>query len=286
MYAITGASGQLGRKVVKSLLKHVPASEIVALARDPSRIADLGVQGRAADYMVPSSLDDAFKGIRTLLLISTNSMETRKQEHANVIAAARKAGVKRFVYTSLLHADQWTHWFAGDHTQTEAWLRESGLNFTVLRNGWYWENHTVSIAPSLPHGGMIGSAGDALISWASRQDFADAAAVVMTTAGHEGVTYELAGDKGYRLADLAGEVARQLGKPFAYHNLSEAQHAGVLEQAGLPKPFAEMMAQVEAQGVATGVLHEDNGVLGKLIGRPTASLSEAVAEALAAIKPA
>lgn len=128
---------------------------------------------------------------------------------------------------------------------------------------------------------MIGSAGEAIISWASRQDFADAAVIAMTTPGHEGKTYELGGDKGYRMADVATEVARQTGKPYVYENLTEAQHAGVLEQIGLPKMLAEVIAGVEAQGVATGVLHEDNGELSEFIARPTATLAEAVSEALA-----
>lgn len=282
MYAVTGATGQLGRKVVASLLERVPASEIVALARDPDKAQDLGVATRHADYHAPATLEAAFAGIDTLLLISSNGMDTRRQEHADVIAAAKKVGVGRIVYTSLLHAEDWNHWFAGDHLETEALIRASGLPFTILRNGWYWENHTVAIAPSLPHGAMIGSAGRGLVSWASRQDFAEAAAVVMTTEGHAGRTYELAGDEAHRLSDLAAEVARRTGRPFVYRDLSEADHAAALAQAGLPPRFAAMVAEVEARGVSTGVLHEDVGVLKRLIGRKTTTLEQAVAEALAA----
>jgi NAD(P)H dehydrogenase (quinone) len=222
----------------------------------------------------------ALQGIDTLLLVSSNSMETRQQDHANVIAAAKTAGVKRLIYTSLLHAERWKHWFAADHLQTEAMLKASGLDFTILRNGWYFENHTVSIPPSLAHGAMIGSAGRGLVSWAARQDFADAAAAVMTSAGHEGRTYELAGDAAYRLDDLAAEVSRQSGRPFAYRDLTEAQHAAALEQVGLPALFAAMIAAVEAQDVSTGVLQEEGGALRALIGRPTTSLADAVADAL------
>jgi NAD(P)H dehydrogenase (quinone) len=282
MYAVTGATGQLGRKVVASLLERVPASEIVALARDPDKAQDLGVATRHADYLAPATLEAAFAGIDTLLLISSNGMDTRRQEHADVIAAAQKVGVGRIVYTSLLHAEDWNHWFAGDHLETEALIRASGLPFTILRNGWYWENHTVAIAPSLPYGAMIGSAGRGLVSWASRQDFAEAAAVVMTTEGHAGRTYELAGDEAHRLSDLAAEVARRTGRPFVYRDLSEADHAAALAQAGLPPRFAAMVAEVEARGVSTGVLHEDVGVLKRLIGRKTTTLEQAVAEALAA----
>ena len=282
MYAVTGATGQLGRKVIDSLLKRVKASDVVALVRDPAKAKDLGVEARAADYSAPATLDAALKGIDTLLLISSSSFDTRQQEHANVIAAARKAGVKHLIYTSLLHAEHWKHSFANDHTGTEVLIKESGLTYTILRNGWYWENHTAAIPPSLPHGGMIGAAGDALISWASRQDFADAAATVLTTSGHEGKTYELAGDKAYRLADVATEVARQTGKPFAYTNLTQEQYAGALEQFGLPKPIAAMLGEMEVQGVATGVLHDDGGQLAELAGHPTTTLSDAITQALSA----
>ncbi|MBB4952197.1 NAD(P)H dehydrogenase (quinone) [Agrobacterium vitis] len=282
MFGVTGATGQLGQKVIKSLLSRVSADQIVALVRDPAKAGPLGVQARAADYFVPASLEDSLTGVQSLLLISSSSMENRAQQHENVINAAKKAGVQHIVYTSLLHADRWTHWFSGDHTRTEAALKASGVTYTILRNGWYWENHTVAIAPSLAHGALIGSAGEGLVSWASRQDFADAAVRVLATPGHERKTYELAGDKAYRLADLAAEVTRQTGKPYSYQNLTEAQHAGVLEQIGLPKMLAEVVAGVEAQGVSTGVLHDDDGALSQLIGRPTTTLSEAVAEALAA----
>lgn len=280
MYAVTGATGQLGRRVVNSLLKRVSPDRITALARDPVKAGDLGVTARAADYNRPDLLEAALAGVDTLLLVSSSSMDTRQQEHANVIAAAKTVGVKRLIYTSLLHAERWKHWFATDHLATEDLLKASGLDFAVLRNGWYWENHTVAIQPSLAHGAMIGSAGTGLVSWAARQDFADAAAVVMTSEGHAGRTYELAGDTAYRLADLAAEVSRQTGRPFGYHDLTQGQHTAALEQVGLPARFAALLAEVEAQDVSTGVLHEDGGALQALIGRPTTTLAEAVAEAL------
>ncbi|MFX6933836.1 KR domain-containing protein, partial [Acinetobacter baumannii] len=93
--------------------------------------------------------------------------------------------------TSLLHADRWAPAFARDHVVTEERLKDSGLAYTILRNGWYWENHTAAFGASLAHGMMVGSAGEARISWASRQDFADAASAVLTGGGHAGNTYEL-----------------------------------------------------------------------------------------------
>ncbi|MGY3452976.1 SDR family oxidoreductase [Bradyrhizobium sp. USDA 4353] len=281
MYAVTGATGQLGRKVIAGLRERAPASDIVAIVRDPGKAAELGVASRAGDYADPAGLERAFSGVSKLLLISSNAFGTRQVEHANVIATAKRAGVGYIVYTSLLRAEQWTPSFARDHVETERWIRESGLTYTILRNGWYWENHTATLSLALGHGVLIGSAGDAPISWASRRDFADAAVSVLTSPGHDGQTYELAGDHAHTLAELAAEAADQSAQPVAYQNLTEAEHAAFYERAGLPPPIAAMLAEVEAQGVASGVLRDDSRTLSRLIGRPTQSLREAVTEALA-----
>ena len=279
MYAVTRATGHLGRKVVARLREFVPSSEIVAVVRDARKAADLGVGIRTADYADPRALEGALAGIERLLLISSSSFGTRQAEHANVIAAAKTAGVGHLVYTSLLHADRWEPSFAKDHTETEKWIAESGLVHTILRNGWYWENHTTNLNVALGYGQLIGSAGTALISWASRKDFADAAVTVLTGKGHEGKVYELAGDTAHTLGDIAAEAASQSGQPLVYRNLTQAEHASFYESVGLPPPVAAMLAEVEAKGVAAGVLHDDSRTLSRLIGRPTLSLQQAVIEA-------
>ena len=151
---------------------------------------------------------------------------------------------------------------------TEQWLKALGVDYTILRNGWYWENNTPRFPAAVQFGSLIGGAGDAEVSWASRQDFADAAVAVLTGAGHEGETYELAGDKAYTLTDLAREAERQINKPVAYANLSETDFAATLEKVGLPKPMALLAAEIEARGVSTGVLKDGSGNLSRLIGRP------------------
>ncbi len=157
-----------------------------------------------------------------------------------------------------------------------------GADYTILRNGWYWENNTSQRPVAAQSGALIGAAGDAEISWASRQDFADAAVAVMTGTGHVGHTYELAGDTAFTLQDLAAEATRQCGRPVRYANLSEADLAATLERAGLPRPVALMVAEIEARGVAMGCLKDASGALSKLIGRPTQTIESAVAEALRA----
>src|SRR6185312_3257610 len=147
--AVTGATGQLGRLVIEKLKGSKPAAEIVALARTPSKAADLDVAAREADYARPETLEKAFAGANTLLLISSSEIGQRTIQHRNVIAAARKAGVGRIVYTSLLHADTSALSLADEHRATESDVKGSGIPFTILRNGWYTENHTGSVGGAI-----------------------------------------------------------------------------------------------------------------------------------------
>lgn len=278
--AVTGATGQLGRLVIEQLKSRVGAGALLALVRDPAKAAGLGVTARAADYGRPETLAPALAGVETLLLISSSEVGQRVAQHRNVIDAARAAGVGRIVYTSLLHADVSPLSLAAEHLETEAMVKASGLAFTVLRNGWYTENYTGSLAAAVAHGALIGSAGEGRISWAARADFAEAAAVVLTTPGHEGRVYELAGDDAYTLAGLAAEVSRQAGKAVAYNNLPPADYAGALAGFGLPPALAQAIASWDVDA-SNGALFDDGRVLSRLIGRPTTPLSQVVAAALA-----
>ncbi len=278
--AITGASGHLGRLVVPRLRAALPTTDIVALARSPEKAADLGVAVRAADYDKPDTLDAALAGADTLLLISSSDIGRRVEQHTNVIAAAKGAGVKRIVYTSLLHADTSSLSLATEHVATEAALKDSGLVHTVLRNGWYSENHTASIPAALQAGFFAGSAGDGRISAATRADFADAAVAVLAGEGHDGKVYELAGDAPYTLSELAAELSRQVGREIPYRNLPPAEYAALLREAGISDAYAEAIAQFDVDA-STGALFDDGRELSRLIGRPTTPLADAVAEALA-----
>lgn len=279
--AITGASGQLGRLVIERLRAKVPASDIVALVRTPSKAADLGVQVREADYTRPDTLNKALAGVDTLLMISGSEVGQRVAQHRNVIEAAKKAGVKRVVYTSLLHAERSTLGLAPEHVETEALLKSSGLSITLLRNGWYTENYTASVGPAVANSALIGSAGQGKIASAARADYADAAVSALTTAGHEGKTYELAGDSAYTLAELAAEISRQTGKDIPYKDLPVADYTAALVAAGVPAPWPEALPLLDAEA-AKGALFDDSQVLSKLIGRPTTSLKDSVAAALKA----
>lgn len=277
--AITGASGQLGRLIIERLRTKVSASDIVALVRTPSKATDLGVAVREADYTRPETLDKALDGIDTLMMISGSEVGQRVPQHRNVIEAAKKAGVKGVVYTSLLHAERSTLSLAPEHVETEALLKASGLSITLLRNGWYTENYTASVPAAVAHGALIGSAGQGRIASAARADYADAAVTVLTSAGHEGRTYELTGDAAYTLAELAAEISRQTGKDIPYKDLPPADYTAALIAGGVPAPWPEALPAFDVEA-AKGALFDDGRVLSRLIGRPTTSLKESVAAAL------
>lgn len=277
--AVTGATGQLGRLVIEGLRAKLPAADIVALVRSLSKAADLGVEAREADYSRPDTLSRALDGVETLLLISSSEVGQRVAQHRHVIDAAQAAGVTRVVYTSLLHADRSTLSLALEHVETEALLRASGLRVTLLRNGWYTENYTASVGSAVAHGAFIGSAGDGRIASAARADYADAAVAVLTTPGHEGKTYELAGDSAYTLAELAAEIARQTGKDIPYRNLPPADFSAALRGAGVPAPWPEALAAIDVE-VSKGALFDDGRALSSLIGRATTPLTVSVAAAL------
>lgn len=282
MIAITGATGQLGRLVVAQLLDRVPAADIVAAVRSPAKAADLaarGIEVRLADYDDPDTLATALQGIDKLLLISSSELGRRARQHGNVIAAAVRAGVDLIAYTSVLHADDSPLGLAEEHRQTEAALAASNVPYVLLRNGWYMENYAAAIPAALEHGAVIGSAGDGRISAAPREDFAAAAAAVLTRDGQAGRTYELAGDDAFTLTELADEIARQSGRPVAYRNLSQADHAAALIDAGLPEPVAGLLADSDA-GVAQGALYDDGQALSRLIGRRTTPLAALVSRTL------
>ena len=281
MIVVTGASGQLGRLVIDSLLARMPAGQIVAAVRNPERVADLaalGVQVRQADYNQPDSLVRAFAGADKVLLISSSEVGQRVAQHAAVITAAQQDKVKLLAYTSLLHADRSPLGLAAEHQQTEALLRDSGLPVVLLRNGWYTENYLANIPSALEHGLLLGSAGDGRIASAARADYAEAAAIVLTRDQQAGLVYELAGDSGYTLAELAGEISRHAGRTIPYQDLPQGEFQSILLGAGLPEGLAALLADSDA-GASQGGLFDDSHQLSELLGRPTTSLATLVAAA-------
>lgn len=281
MIAVTGATGQLGQLVIKHLLNKVEPQQIVALVRNIEKAASLtslGVQVRQADYSKPETLESALDGVAKLLLISSSEVGQRATQHKNVIDAAKKAGVELLAYTSLLHADTSPLALAEEHVVTEAYLKQAEAPHVLLRNGWYTENYLASVAPALANGGFIGCAQDGKISSAAREDYAEAAAAVLTSeAEQNGKVYELSGDEAYTLSELSALISKKSGKAIPYINMEEADFAKALEGAGLPAPFAAVLANSDT-GASQGALYDDSKTLSALIGHPTKSLEQLISD--------
>ncbi len=282
MIVVTGATGQLGQLVIAALLKKTAASNIVAAVRNVEKakgLAALGVQVRQADYNQPASWDAALKGADKVLLISSSEIGQRARQHRSVIDAAKRAGVKLLAYTSVLHCDTSVLGLAGEHKETEGYIRASGLPHVLLRHGWYTENYTMGVQGALAHGAVYGCAGNGKIASATRADYAEADALAITADNQAGKIYELAGDSAYTLAELAAEISRQSGKNIGYTNMPEADYKALLIKVGLPEPLAALLSDSDT-GVSKGALFDDGHQLSKLIGRPTTPLAKTVEAAL------
>lgn len=282
-FFVTAGSGQLGQLVVAALARRAGPAAVAAIVRDPTRAASLfpeGVTIRQGDYERPDTLDAAFAGAERLLLISSNAVGQRVAQHRNAIEAAKRAGVARIAYTSVLRADTSKLALADEHLQTEALIAASGLPYALLRNGWYTENYTASIPAALAHGAVIGSAKDGRIAGAARADYAEAAvAALLDEDAPSDAVHELAGDEAFTMAEFAAELSRQAGREIPYIDMPEAEYRAALVTAGLPEPYAALIAD-SSTATADGAVFDDGHALSRLIGRPTTPLAATIAEAL------
>lgn len=281
---VTGATGQLGRLTVEALLRRgVPAADIIATGRDIAGIKDLadrGVTVRRADFADTDGMVEAFVGADRLLLVSASvPVGERVANHRRVIDAAASAGVSLVAYTSTTHADTATTVIGATHGETEEYLRDRGVPSVLLRNSWYLENYTSQLPQILRNGAVVGAAGEGRISAASRADYAEAAAVVLTAEGHTGAVYELGGDESFTLTELAAAISAAAGKQVTYQDLPVSGLNQALAAAGLPAELAEVLADAD-RGMNRGEMYTDSGDLRRLIGRPPVTLAEALAAAL------
>ncbi|MGC0365554.1 NAD(P)H dehydrogenase (quinone) [Rhodococcus sp. 27YEA15] len=275
--AVTGATGNLGRHVVEALIdRGTPAADIVAVVRNPQKAADLaanGVDVKEADYGDVAALEAALVGVDRLILISGSEVGSRLPQHTNIVTAAKAAGVGFIAYTSILDAQHTPLKLAAEHKATEDLIAESGIPFAFLRNGWYWENFTADLAGTIERAVVVGAGGDGKIAAAARVDYAEAAAVVATTDGHDGAIYELGGDERLTYTELAAQISEFAGKPVVYQFVDEKAYEGILEGAGLPAPVAQILADSDA-GIAKGALDTESGDLQKLIGRSSTRFAD------------
>lgn len=283
MIAVTGANGQLGLKVIDALLVSHAPNDIVALVRTPDNASSLkekGVVVRKADYNLPETLSEALSGVSKLLLISGTEFGKRVEQHKTVINAAMHEKISLIAYTSLIKADTSPLLLAQEHKETEAYLKEINAPFVLLRNGWYTENYTENVASVLAMGAVAGAAKQGKISAASRQDYAEAAAAVLSAEQHYvGQTLELAGDTGFTLSEYAQAISKATQKQIEVVEMDEQTYRQALTDAGLPEGMAVAIADSEHYA-ASGWLNDDSKTLSGLIKRPTTSLNTSLNLAL------
>jgi len=281
-FLVTGAAGNLGALAVEALLdRGVAPGDVVATARDTDRLSAFAARGvvtRRLDYDDPASVEAALEGVHRVLLVSSSAVGQRVAQHRTVLEAAARKGVELVAYTSILRADSSSLALAVEHLATEQILTELGLPHVLLRNGWYFENYTAQVPVHLEHG-VVGAAGAGRISAAARADYAEAAAAALLADDSVGKVHELGGDESFTMADYAATLGELSGQAVAYVDLPQADYAAVLEAAGVPAPFAQILADSD-RGIAGGELYEGSGTLSALAGRPTTTLSDAVKAAL------
>jgi NAD(P)H dehydrogenase (quinone) len=273
--AIIGATGQLGGHTIDALLERgIPASDILALGRDAERLTALTEQGLRTATLDLEDVDGTatqLADIDKLLLISVGAPGQALAPRGNAIEAARRAGVGHLVYTSALQAPTTVLGLAAEHKATEELVTASGIPATFLRNGWYTENHQQDFTTARETGVIANSVGDGRLATASRRDFAEAAAVVLTTPGHEGRAYELSGDVAWSYEEFAATAGKVLGTPVRYEALTPEQEHKQLLAFGLDEGTAGFMVALNGN-MRDGALAPTPGDLARLIGHPTLPL--------------
>lgn len=281
---VTGATGQLGSRVVATVLERVPPEEVAVSVRNPEKAHGLrahGIDVRRGDFEDPASLDRAFAGIERLLLVSTDGdNETRLRQHRNAVAAAARAGVRFIAYTSLARAQSSPLGLGVVHRETEAAIRATGIPCSMLRNNWYLENEVGSIRGAVAGAPVITAAGNGRIGWVSRADLAEAAAVVLTGGGHENTVYELSGPP-RTYEEFAQAIGEVLGREVRVQHVDLTGYQRILDGFALPHYLLELLVDTQ-RGMRQGALDVESEHLEQLLGRPPASLKENVALTLAA----
>lgn len=282
---VTGATGKLGKKVVEHLLKTVPAGQLSVSVRNPEKAENLralGVDVRQGDFDVPESLDSAFAGVDRMLLISADGdNETRIRQHTNAVEAAVRAKVGFIAYTSLANAQDSKLFLAPTHQETEKAIMKTGIPYAFLRNNWYLENEISSVQGVLAGAPWVTSAGSGKVGWASQQDYAEAAAAVLSGTGHENTIYELSG-KPLSQEELASAVGKVLGKEVTVQQVDDETYAEIMKNAGVPDFVIPMLVSIQ-QGIREGNLEIESDDFEKVLGRPLTSLDDELRQLVRAL---
>ena len=282
---ITGASGQLGKSVIKHLLNKVEAKNLAVLVRNEEKASDLkplGIDVRIGDYTNYESLLAAFKGIDKLYFISGSDFEGRSKQHENVVNAAKEVGVKHVVYTSFMRKDESSaspiSFVVADHIETEIWLQESGMNYTFLRHNLYMDMLPLFMGENVLKTGVIYQpAGNGKVAFTLREDMAEVASHILTSKGHENKTYDITSDKAYSYNDIASILTDITGKTIAYSSPSVEEFNKTMTEAGVPEMYISLFAGF-AQAMEQGELDHCNSVMEQLIGRKATSMADYLRE--------
>lgn len=287
---VTGASGKLGREVLALLLDEhrVPAARIVAITRDPSKLAEFaqrGVQVRAGDFEKPETLPAAFAGVNRLLVISTDAVDRpgrRLTQHRNAVTAAENAGISHVVYTSMVAPDAASPVpFAADHRGTEEALEASKLGYTSLRMMWYMEGLFGKAAQPLATGKWFTAAGDGRTADVAHIDCARACAAALVSGEGGRRTLDITGPEALSAEDLAAAVGEAAGKTIEVVHITPEQLRESLQAAGLPPPVVEIVWSIDVN-TRMGRAGRVSGDFEKLTGRKPLRLRDWLAENRAA----
>jgi NAD(P)H dehydrogenase (quinone) len=284
--AVTGATGKLGRATLQFLLARGPAAESIRpIVRDLAKAHDLvdrKFDVAYGNYTDPALLEAAFSGVDKLLFISTSALgEERMLQHRNVVNAAKGAGVKHIIYTSVVKPAAVACFAASPgHFHTETLIRDSGIPYTFFRNNLYLDIIPFAFGSALATGTLVHSGGDGRIGFVAREDIAEALATVLTTDGHLNQAYPISVSREcYGLPEIATELGRATGKPIQYKPVSPDEFRQALEQASLPPPAVAMSVGL-GDAVRAGEFDLSHPALATLLRRPPISLRDFLAKTL------
>ena len=291
-YLVTGASGQLGQRVVHHLLETsgVAAGDIIAASRKPEQLADLAAKGvlvRRVDFDDAASMEAAFAEAEKVLIISTDTLDRpghRLVQHRAAIAAAEKAGVRHLLYTSMPEPVNSALLFAPDHEGTEAAIEASSVPaWTILRNNWYFENVMMSAGPALASGHWYSAAGDGKVAHISRDDIGRAIAAALVAADKEKTVYTLTGSSSYTHREMATLISAAAGKEITVIDVPVEGLVQGMVGAGLPEPVARVFASIDTM-VGNGGLSRVTGDVKTLTGQEPQSFESWVESQAEAFK--
>lgn len=279
MILITGATGNLGSAVVEFLLKKVPAEKLAVLIRSKHNAEDFQYRGtdiRTGDYNDKESLVKAFEGAEKLLLVSGNDVENRQKQHFNAIDAAKEAGVKHVIYTSFDRKKEEGSplgILAESHVNTDKYLKESGLTYTILRNTLYADVLPMFLGDDVMETGIFYPAGEGKVPFAPRREMAEATAAVLADDGHENSEYVFANTRYYSMHDIAEILSGIFNRKVVYHNPPREVYVEELKKAGVPQQAIDGGAAF-GDAIKVGEFETDHTDLDRFLGREPLALKD------------